>query len=76
MGKAGKMSKAGGLRTVKKKQTKKEKAMSSGALSDQIALKQYQDTIHGITSALDKRRELAPRVLQTHLACKDFLRSS
>ena len=63
MGKAGKMIKAGGLRTVKKKQTKKEKAMSSGALSDQIALKQYQDTIHGITSALDKRRELAPRVL-------------
>ena len=63
MGKAGKLSsKAGGLR-VKKKQTKKEKAMSSGALSDQIALKQYQDTIHGITSALDKRRELAPRVL-------------
>ena len=42
---------------------KKEKAMSCHALSDQIALKQYQDTIHGITSAFEKRRDLAPRVL-------------
>ena len=38
MGKAGKLSsKAGGLR-VKKKQTKKEKAMSSGALSLSLSL--------------------------------------
>ena len=64
MGKAGKLAKgAGAMKVAKKNIAKKEKAMSAMALSDQIALKQYQDTIAGITSQLDKRRDLAPRVL-------------
>ena len=62
MGKA-KFARAGPMKAVKKNAIKKEKAMSSTALSDQIALKQYQDTIAGINSAVDKRRDLAPRVL-------------
>ena len=41
MGKVAKCAMAGSMKAVKKKAIKKEKAMSSTALSDQIALQQY-----------------------------------